>query len=49
MTPEKLDTTRIGWLLAIQATVLVSGVLLAAMDYIGEQGAAGARHQPASD
>jgi AraC family transcriptional regulator len=38
MTPEKLDTTNIGWLLAIQGTVLVSGVLLAATDYISEHG-----------
>jgi len=36
MTPEKLDTARIGWLLAIQATILLSGVFLAVMDYISE-------------
>jgi uncharacterized protein (TIGR00645 family) len=36
MTPEKLDVTTLGWLLAIQLTVVVSGVLLAAMDYISE-------------
>jgi uncharacterized protein (TIGR00645 family) len=36
MTPEKLDTTNIGWLLAIQGTILVSGLLLAAMDFISE-------------
>jgi hypothetical protein len=36
MTPEKLDTTNIVWLLAIQGTILVSGLLLAAMDFISE-------------
>jgi uncharacterized protein (TIGR00645 family) len=37
MTPEKLDVTTLGWLLAIQLTIVVSGVLLAAMDYISER------------
>ena len=34
MKPEKLDASNIGWLLAIQGMVLVSGVLLALMDFI---------------
>jgi uncharacterized protein (TIGR00645 family) len=37
MTPEKLDPANIVWLLAIQGTVLVSGVLLAAMDFIASR------------
>lgn len=37
MTPEKLDASNIGWLLAIQGTILVSGVLLALMDFISER------------
>jgi uncharacterized protein (TIGR00645 family) len=45
MTPEKLDTTNIVWLLAIQGTILVSGVLLALMDYISELG----RHSSAGN
>jgi uncharacterized protein (TIGR00645 family) len=36
MTPEKLDTGSIGWLIAIQLTILVSGVLLALMDRIAK-------------
>jgi uncharacterized protein (TIGR00645 family) len=37
MKPEKLDISTLGWLLAIQLTVVVSGVLLAATDYINER------------
>jgi uncharacterized protein (TIGR00645 family) len=37
MTPEKLDPANIVWLLAIQGTVLISGVLLAAMDFIASR------------
>lgn len=37
MTPEKLDATTVGWLIAIQLTIVVSGVALAAMDYIDER------------
>jgi uncharacterized protein (TIGR00645 family) len=37
MLPEKLDPTNIGWLIGIQATILMSGVFLAVMDYIGER------------
>ncbi|HEY1631062.1 MAG TPA: TIGR00645 family protein [Rhizomicrobium sp.] len=37
MTPEKLDSTKMGWLIAIQLTIVVSGVVLAAMDYIDER------------
>jgi uncharacterized protein (TIGR00645 family) len=34
LKPEKLDPTSIGWLLAIQGMILISGVLLVVMDYI---------------
>jgi uncharacterized protein (TIGR00645 family) len=44
MTPEKIDGTTLGWLIAIQLTIVVSGVLLAAMDYIDER--AKALHRP---
>jgi uncharacterized protein (TIGR00645 family) len=37
MTPEKLDVTTLGWLLAILLAVVVSGLLLAATDYINER------------
>jgi uncharacterized protein (TIGR00645 family) len=37
MTPEKIDNTKLGWLIAIQLTVVISGVVLAAMDYIDER------------
>jgi uncharacterized protein (TIGR00645 family) len=37
MTPEKLDVSTLGWLLAIQLTVVLSGLLLAATDYINER------------
>jgi uncharacterized protein (TIGR00645 family) len=37
MTPEKLDVATLGWLLAIQLTIVVSGLLLAATDYINER------------
>jgi len=37
MTPEKLDVATLGWLLAIQLTIVVSGVLLALTDYINER------------
>ncbi len=37
MTPEKIDGATLGWLIAIQGTIVVSGVLLAAMDYIDER------------
>jgi len=38
LTPAKLDLSTVGWLLAIQLTIILSGVLLAAMDYISEAG-----------
>jgi uncharacterized protein (TIGR00645 family) len=37
MTPDKLDPTSLGWLLAIQGTILLSGVMLALTDYISER------------
>jgi uncharacterized protein (TIGR00645 family) len=37
MTPEKLDVTTLGWLLAILLAVVVSGLLLAVTDYINER------------
>ncbi|HEX3673479.1 MAG TPA: YqhA family protein, partial [Rhizomicrobium sp.] len=37
MTPEKIDGMTLGWLIAIQCTIVVSGVMLAAMDYIDER------------
>jgi uncharacterized protein (TIGR00645 family) len=37
MTPEKLDPVTIGWLIAIQLTVVASGLMLAGMDYIDER------------
>jgi uncharacterized protein (TIGR00645 family) len=37
MTPEKIDGATLGWLIAIQVTIVLSGVLLAAMDYIDER------------
>jgi uncharacterized protein (TIGR00645 family) len=37
MTPEKLDTSSVGWLLAIQGTILASGLALAVTDYISER------------
>jgi uncharacterized protein (TIGR00645 family) len=36
MTPAKLDPGTVGWLIAIQFTIVLSGVLLAIMDYISE-------------
>jgi uncharacterized protein (TIGR00645 family) len=36
LTPEKLDLTTVGWLIAIQLSIVLSGVLLAVMDYINE-------------
>jgi uncharacterized protein (TIGR00645 family) len=44
MTPEKLDTGSIAWLLAIQGMILISGVLLAVMDYVSESGKHEAGH-----
>ena len=35
--PEKLDPATIGWLLAIQGTIIFSGVMLALMDYIASK------------
>jgi len=40
MTPEKLDSSKMGWLIAIQLTIVGSGVMLAVMDYIEERGRA---------
>jgi uncharacterized protein (TIGR00645 family) len=37
MTPAKLEVATLGWLLAIQLTVVASGVGLAVMDYINER------------
>jgi len=37
MRPEKLDISTLGWLLAILLAVVVSGLLLAATDYINER------------
>jgi uncharacterized protein (TIGR00645 family) len=37
MTPEKLDGATLGWLIAILLTIVVSGVVLAATDYIDER------------
>ena len=37
LKPEKLDPTNIIWLLAIQGMVLLSGVMLAVMDYIASR------------
>jgi uncharacterized protein (TIGR00645 family) len=37
MTPEKLDTASLGWLIAIVITIVVIGLLLAVMDYINER------------
>jgi uncharacterized protein (TIGR00645 family) len=37
MTPEKLDVTTLGWLLAIQLVIVASGLLLAATDYVNER------------
>jgi uncharacterized protein (TIGR00645 family) len=34
LKPEKLDPTNIGWLLAIQGMILLSGVMLAVMDFL---------------
>jgi uncharacterized protein (TIGR00645 family) len=36
MTPEKLEPANLGWLLAIQGAILLSGIMLALMDYISE-------------
>ncbi|HEY2070502.1 MAG TPA: TIGR00645 family protein [Rhizomicrobium sp.] len=44
MTPEKLDAATVGWLIAIQLTLVVSGVMLSVMDYIEER--ARALHKP---
>lgn len=41
MTPAKLDTSTVGWLIAIQLAIVISGVLLAVMDYVSEA----ARHR----
>ncbi len=37
MTPEKIDGATMIWLIAIQLTIVFSGVMLAAMDYIDER------------
>jgi uncharacterized protein (TIGR00645 family) len=36
MTPAKLDPTTVGWLIAIQLTIVFSGVALAATDFISD-------------
>ncbi len=37
LTPEKLEPENLGWLLAIQGAILLSGVMLALMDFIAER------------
>ncbi len=39
MSIETVDKTNLTWLIAIHMTFLVSGVLLAVMDWLGERGA----------
>ena len=36
MTPAKLDPTTVGWLIGIQLTIVFSGLVLAATDYISD-------------
>jgi uncharacterized protein (TIGR00645 family) len=36
MTPAKLDPSTVGWLIAILLAIVLSGILLAATDYISE-------------